>query len=78
MLREHAPLIVLAVVTAILFYLVFRNLRSLNAAVYGFDELLKSSRVDVGDVQIEEAPVVSKAATEAAPLPSATPVSKRQ
>jgi hypothetical protein len=33
MLREHAPLIGLAVVTALLFYLVFRDLRGLHEAV---------------------------------------------
>lgn len=38
MLREHAPLIAVAVVTAVLIYLVFRELRSLRGDV----ELLNS------------------------------------
>lgn len=78
MLREHAPLIVLAVVTAVLFYLVFRNISSLRASLYNLEELLKGS--GAGE-EIEEAPVVTKAAAvDAAPLPppSATPAATRQ
>lgn len=33
MLREHAPLIAVAVVVSVLFYLVFRDLRGLRAQV---------------------------------------------
>lgn len=33
MLREHAPLIAVATVSAIMFYLLFRDLRNLNAGV---------------------------------------------
>ena len=33
MLREHAPLIAVSTVIAILFYLVFRDLRGLRAAI---------------------------------------------
>ena len=40
MLREHAPLIALSTVIAIMFYLVFRDLRSLHKDVGSFQAVL--------------------------------------
>lgn len=62
MLREHAPLIALAAVTSVLFYLVFRDLRSLRAEL-GAAAMMASA------AQADEVQVV-RPALSAPPLPT--------
>lgn len=71
MLREHAPLIAIAVVSAVLFYLVFRNLRGLREAV---DAL--SSQCLAPVVSRDAVPLLASKASDSideAPAPPAGP-----
>lgn len=78
MLREHAPLIAVAVATAVLFYLVFRSLRSLREAL----EAVSSQCAATPDLatpllvpaaespQVDAPKLVAPAAAEAAAAPA--------
>lgn len=83
MLREYAPLIAVSVVIAIMFYLVFRDLRSLRA---GFDQVATQLATEPSQLPPQQtlqpraqAPQIQAAAAQAVSEPAqGTPTAQPQ
>lgn len=75
MLREHAPLIGVSVVVAILFYLVFRDLRSLRSELDARDTSasLVVGAGDPGDEPATAAPLLQASTSQPGPVKGAPP-----
>lgn len=72
MLREHAPLIAVSVAVAVLFYLVFRDLKAVRADL---DSLAPLAYSPDAEPALEQSPTPEpvRATAEDAPRPQASP-----
>lgn len=77
MLREHAPLIAVSAVVAILFYLVFRDLRGLHAELDGLNAAASMALTDEPRAAAQAAPSTAPPTTEQ-PVDTAPPAAKRR